>query len=112
MLLGEVTVRLDVVEADPEDLCIEFAKCEYVVPKGAGLGRTPRRIVLGVEVKHDPLVPVIFERVQLALLVRQFEFRRRFSNAGSGEYCRNRESGESNGNTIHEACLVETGISL
>ena len=75
VILGKLAVRFDVIEADAEDLGIEFAEREDVVAELAGLGGATRRLVLRVEIENDPLIAIVLERVQLAGLVRQFELR-------------------------------------
>ena len=76
VLLRELLVRLDVVDADAEDLRVGVAEGEDVVAELAGLGRAARRLVLGIEVQRDPLAAIVLQLVPFAVLVLQLEFRR------------------------------------
>ena len=53
--------------------CIAFAG--MVVSEIAGLGGATGRIVFGVEIQHDPAVPIVLEGMQLTVLVGEFELR-------------------------------------
>ena len=73
VLLRELLVRLDVVDADAEDRRAGVAEREDVVAELAGLGRAARRLILGIEVQRDPLAAIILQLVPLAVLVLQLE---------------------------------------
>ena len=88
-ICGLGIVGLNVVEADTENLRVQVPVREDIVAKFAGLGRATGCFVLRVEVQYDPLVAVVFERMQLSDLIRQLEFGGRFADGYIA--CRYRE---------------------
>ena len=61
MIFGKFLMRFDIVEADAEDLCIDFLECENVVAELTGFCSTARRLIFGVKVEYDPLIPIVFK---------------------------------------------------
>jgi hypothetical protein len=51
---------LEIIEADAENLSVEFLVCEDVVTKLAGLGCTTGCVILGIEIQDYPLVAIVF----------------------------------------------------
>jgi len=75
VLARELLVARRCVRADANHLGSCIGKDLVVVTEGAGLGRTPGGIVLGVEVEHDGLLSKeILQGYDLSVLVRSRHF--------------------------------------
>ncbi len=81
-------MRLHVIQTDPQHLSVDLPERENIVAEFAGLGRAAGRVVLRIKIEHYPLITVVFERVQLPVLVRQFEPGRILANRNFLGACR------------------------
>ena len=98
IFFGESGMRIGIVDADANHPGIEFFDLEQVVAESAGFLGTARRIVLRVEIEHQPFACVILEGVRLLLGVRQHEFRRGTADfwnaAGMAQFVEHQESND------------------
>ena len=73
-VLRELLVGFYAVHADAENLRIVTFEYEDFVSEPACFGRAIRSLVPGVEIQHDPLIAIVLQRMQPAVLIGKLEF--------------------------------------
>jgi hypothetical protein len=80
ILLGELGILFDVVEADAEDLDIIPFKIANLIAEPATLDRSAGSVGLRIEPENNLAAAQFRERDTFALMSREREVRRRFAN--------------------------------
>ena len=104
LFIGEFPVTLDIVGAHTEERDAHASQNVDIVAKLTGLGGAARRVVLGVEIQHQPLSPVIGKPVRLAVLIQELEGGRSVARI---EFSRHRSGTEGGQRTAEQ--LSEPG---
>ena len=76
VFLREISIRCSLGDAHADDLRAERHQLGNIVAEVAGFLGTTRRVVLRIEVKHDPFAAQAFQRYLAPVLIDQGEIRR------------------------------------
>src|SRR5690606_19295354 len=87
----EFCMTVGIVHARAYDLGAQFFELEQVISEAAGFLGAPRRVVLGVEVEHNPFPRIVLQSMVLPRMIGKVKSRRSLTYLG--KFCSTSSAG-------------------